>query len=259
MSQGQPQRRRPDQSEVQEPIKYGDVFNVSGELADRPVAPRDAATAQAAENLVLGENPRGGPAAVMQSAATYNERFGLVGHLDSTKVAREEGVTVTETINPDGNRVVTEKVAGQVVAQYVEPPVPMASPGGALDRDAITIGEALEASALTAGDKPIEQSDAAAIQAAEMRATGRNEIAPGGAAAVAQYAASVNPRDVNKTKLGDVLEDATEKLPADKPVTREDAKAVIGAEIRNSPNMATTPGGVAESLAAAAGLNQNGG
>lgn len=94
----------------------------------------------------------------------------------------------------------------KVVAQYVEPPVPMASPGGALDRDAITIGEALEASALTAGDKPIEQSDAAAIQAAEMRATGRNEIAPGGAAAVAQYAASVNPRDVNKTKLGDVLE-----------------------------------------------------
>ncbi|XP_050141205.1 late embryogenesis abundant protein D-34-like [Malus sylvestris] len=130
----------------------------------------------------------------------------------------------------------------------------MASPGGSLDRDAITIGEALEVSALTAGNKPIEQSDAAAIQAAEMRATGPNEIAPGGVAAVAQYAASVNPRDVNKTKL-----DATEKLPADKPVTREDAKAVIGAEIRNSPNMATTPGGVVESLAAAAGLNQNGG
>lgn len=95
----------------------------------------------------------------------------------------------------------------KVVAQYGEPPVPMASPGGALDRDAITIGEALEVSALTAGDKPIEQSDAAAMQAAEMRATGRNEIAPGGVAlaAVAQYAASVNPRDVNKTKLGDVL------------------------------------------------------
>ncbi|KAM1042047.1 hypothetical protein FF1_031200 [Malus domestica] len=116
MSQGQPHRRRPDQSEVQEPIKYRDVFNVSGELADsdRPVMPRDAATAQAAENLVLGENPRGGPAAVMQSAATYNERFGPVGHLDATKVAREESVTVTETINPDGNRVVTEKVAGQL-------------------------------------------------------------------------------------------------------------------------------------------------
>ncbi|KAM0998193.1 hypothetical protein ACFX13_008095 [Malus domestica] len=94
--------------------------------------------------------------------------------------------------------------------------------------------------------------------AAEMRATGRNEIAPGGVAAVAQYAASVNLRDVNKTKLGDVLEDATQKLPADKPVTREDARAVIGAEIRNSPNMATTPGGGAESLAAAARLTRSG-
>ncbi|XP_068337333.1 late embryogenesis abundant protein D-34-like [Pyrus communis] len=258
MSQEQPQRHRPDQSTVEEPIKYGEVFNVSGELADRPVAPRHAATAQAAENLVLGENMRGGPAAVMQSAARHNERFGLVGHRDATKVAREKGVAVTdETINPDGNRVVTEKVAGQVVAQYVEPPVPVASPGEALDRNAITIGEALEASALSAGDKPIEQSHAAAIQTAEMKATGCNEIALGGVAAVAQYAASVNLRDVNTTKLGDVLEDATQKLPADKPVTREDARAMIGVEIRNSPNMATTPGGVAESLAATARLNQN--
>ncbi|KAH0978390.1 hypothetical protein GBA52_028109, partial [Prunus armeniaca] len=76
MSQEQP-RRRPDQSSGQEPLKYGDVFNVSGELASRPVAPGDAATAQAAENLVLGETQRGGPAAVMNSAATYNERAGL--------------------------------------------------------------------------------------------------------------------------------------------------------------------------------------
>ncbi|CAL2280833.1 unnamed protein product [Prunus armeniaca] len=133
----------------------------------------------------------------------------------------------------------------------------MGSPGGVLDRDAITIGEALEATALSAGDKPIDRSDAAVIQAAEMKATGRTEIAPGGVAAMAEYAASVNPRDVNKTKLGDVLEDATQKLPADKVVTREDAKAVIGAEMRNSPTMSTTGGGVAESLAAAARLNQN--
>ncbi|KAM1169352.1 hypothetical protein ACFX19_031687 [Malus domestica] len=55
-----------------------------------------------------------------------------------------------------------------------------------------------------------------------------------------------------------IMQDATEKLPADKPVTIEDAKAVIGAEIRNSTNMATTPAGVDESQAAAAGLNQNG-
>ncbi|KAL6271615.1 hypothetical protein ACE6H2_028526 [Prunus campanulata] len=193
------------------------------------------------------------PISYWLSAATYNERARLIGDRDAT----EEGVSVTERINPDGNRVVTEKVGGQVVAQCVEPPLPMGSPGGALDRDAITIGEALEATALSAGDKPIDESDAAAIQAAEMKATGRTEIAPDGVAAMAQYAASVNPRDVNKTKLGDVLEDATQKLQADKVVTREVAKSVIGAEIRNSPTMSTTRGGVAESPAAAARLNQN--
>lgn len=53
------------------------------------------------------------------------------------------------------------------------------------------------------------------------------------------------------------MEDAREKLPADKAVTREDAEGVIGAEIRNKPDMRTTPGGVAASMAAAATLNQN--
>lgn len=53
------------------------------------------------------------------------------------------------------------------------------------------------------------------------------------------------------------MEGAREKLPEDKAVTREDAEGVIGAELRNKPNMRTTPGGVAASLAAAATLNQN--
>lgn len=73
---------------------------------------------------------------------------------------------------------------------------------------AITIGEALEATARTAGDKPVDQSDAAAIQAAEVRATGSNIITPGGLAATAQSAASFNAaieRDENKIKLRDVL------------------------------------------------------
>ncbi|CAN6558465.1 unnamed protein product [Malus baccata var. baccata] len=246
MNQEQPQRHRPDQSTVAEPIKYGDVFNVSGELAYRPVAPRHAATAEAAENLVLGENMRGGPAAVSRQLDTTRALALLVTATPLKSPERKASPLLMKQLIPMATGVVTEKVAGQVVAQYVEPPVPVASPGEALDRDAITIGEALETSALSAGDKPIEQT------------TGRNEIAPGGVAAVAQYAASVNLRDVNKTKLGDVLEDATQKLPADKPVTREDARAVIGAEIRNSPNMATTPGGVAESLAAAARLTRSG-
>lgn len=75
-------------------------------------------------------------------------------------------------------------------------------------RDAITIGEALEAAALTAGQKPVERSDAAAIQAAEVRATGRTTIIPGGVAAAAQSAAIRNARsasDADKAKLVDVL------------------------------------------------------
>lgn len=72
----------------------------------------------------------------------------------------------------------------------------------------ITIGEALEATAMTAGQKPVEWSDAAAIQAAEVRATGRTNIVPGGVAAAAQSAATLNARatkDEEKTKLADIL------------------------------------------------------
>ena len=113
MSQGQPQRPRADDQfpAEQEPIKYGDVFNVSGELASKPVAPRDAAAMQAAESTLFGQAQKGGPAAVMESAAALNERFGLVGHNDAADV---QGVTVTERI-VEGNRVITEAVGGQVL------------------------------------------------------------------------------------------------------------------------------------------------
>ncbi|XP_058770896.1 late embryogenesis abundant protein 3-like isoform X2 [Vicia villosa] len=126
-------------------------------------------------------------------------------------------------------------------------------------KNAITIGEALEASPLTpAGDKPLDQSDAAAIQAAEMRATGKNETEPGGLGAIAQSAATRNSRTMplQKTTLADVVTGAREKLGADKAVTREDAERVIGAELRNKDDMKTTPVGVAGSMAAAATLNQ---
>lgn len=94
------------------------------------------------------------------------------------------------------------------MGRYVQPDVPMRAPGAALDPGSITIGEALEASAVGAGDKPIEQSDAAAIQAAEVRATGKDAIVPGGVGAEAQSAATLNTRtmrDEDKTTLGDVL------------------------------------------------------
>lgn len=59
----------------QEPIKYGEVFNVQGELAEKPVSPGDASMMQAFQNSFLGKTQKGGAAAVMQSVATLNEKL----------------------------------------------------------------------------------------------------------------------------------------------------------------------------------------
>lgn len=146
------------------------------------------------------------------------------------------------------------------MGQFVEPTPVQAGRTGVVRESAITIGEALEATAHTVGDKPVDQSDASAIQAAEVRATGSNVVTPGGLAAMAQSAAAYNAecqRDQEKIKLGDVLSDATAKLPADKAATRQDAEGVASAEMRNKPDATATPGGVAASVAAAARLNEN--
>ncbi|XP_071719389.1 late embryogenesis abundant protein D-34-like [Rutidosis leptorrhynchoides] len=256
MSQEQPQKPKD-----QEPsIKYGDVFQVSGDLGKKPITPQDAATMQAAENLLLGKTQKGGPAAVMQSAASVNENRGVVGHHDVTSDTGDQGVTVSEA-EVAGHHIVTESIGGQVVGQYIRAdPLSTAAPEGSMGDDQVTIGEALEAAAISAGEKPIEQSDVAAIQAAEVRATGRMQVMPSGVAAKAQAAAAQNARtlrDEDKTKLGDVLVDASTMLPSDKVVTREDAEGVIGAEIRNQPELCTYPGGVAASMAAAARLNES--
>lgn len=104
MSQEQPQR----------PIKYGDVFYVKGDLASQPIAPQDAVTLQAAETQVLGQNPKGVPAAVMQSAANINERRGVVGHDDMTEAVKARGATIAQA-QVAGYQVITEAVGGQVI------------------------------------------------------------------------------------------------------------------------------------------------
>lgn len=53
-----------------------------------------------------------------------------------------------------------------------------------------------------------------------------------------------------------IRQGATGKLASDKPVGREDAEGVVTAELRNSSNLTTHPGGVAASIAAAARLNE---
>nr|XP_018678332.1 PREDICTED: late embryogenesis abundant protein D-34-like isoform X2 [Musa acuminata subsp. malaccensis] len=250
MSQEQP--RRPYQAQ-DAGIRYGDVFPVGGDLADRPVAPRDAAMMQSAESMVFGHTPKGGAAAVMESAAARNEQRRAVGHSQSSDIPRDQGVTVTQTDIPGqpGYRLVTEYVAGQVLVHTNRLIVTVCI--------VITIGEALEATAKTAGDKPVEPSDAAAIQAAESAATGVNTVLTNGVAAAAQAAVVTNTwadREDDETKLGDVRADAATRMPADKEATRQDAERVVGAEIRSSPNLEMRPGGVAATVAAAARLNE---
>ncbi|CAK8572376.1 unnamed protein product [Lathyrus sativus] len=220
MSQEKPKR--------DEGIKYGDEFNVQGDIERKTVAPEDAVMMQ-----------------------------------------KDGGVGITETDVP-GRHAISEPIGGQAVEQFSQnaamntmTPLSlverMGVGAGGGSTPGITIGEALEATVLTAGKKPVGWSDAAAIQAAEVRASGRTNILPGGVAAAAQSAATLNARltkDDDKTKLADVLADATTKLPGDRAATRRDAEGVTGAEMRNDPSLTTHPGGVAASVAAAARLNQ---
>ncbi|KAG4997546.1 hypothetical protein AAZX31_10G150100 [Glycine max] len=270
MSQEQPQK----ENHEEEGIKYGDVFNVKGEMKSKPEAPVDAGMMQKAETETTGKTQKAG--AAMQSAAAKNERGGMAGHKDKNNVAADGGVSVTETeAHLSGSQVVNKleekkrKVNKlvEVVKQFnqkaplntMTPPSIVQEMGAGGAGSGITIGEALEATVLTAGKKPVEWSDAAAIQAAEVRATGRTNIVPGGVAAAAQSAATLNARvtkDEEKIKLADILADATSKLPSDRAATRRDAEGVTGAEMRNDPNLTTHPGGVSASVAAAARLNK---
>lgn len=111
MSQEQP--RRPQGGA--EPIKYGDVFDVSSKLQAEPIAPQDTATMQAAENMVLGQTRKGGITAVMQSAVDVNVQTGAVKPGQVSHVARDQGVTISQA-NIGGGRTVSEGAGGQAKA-----------------------------------------------------------------------------------------------------------------------------------------------
>ncbi|XP_039031363.1 uncharacterized protein LOC120166043 [Hibiscus syriacus] len=79
----------------------------------------------------------------------------------------------------------------------------------AVDSSGISIGEALEAAAISVGDKPVDRGVVAAIRAAEARAAGSNVA---GLGAKAQAAVNFNDHvayDYNKITISDVLSDAT--------------------------------------------------
>ncbi|WOK91579.1 Seed maturation protein [Canna indica] len=111
----------------------------------------------------------------------------------------------------------------------------------------VTIGDALEATLATDGDKSVDASDATTIQAVEAVAIGMNAVMPGGVAAVAQAAALANAsmnRDEDTTKLCEVVADMGSRLPVDKEATREDAERVVATEMRNNSEMRTHSGGI---------------
>ena len=62
----------------------------------------------------------------------------------------------------------------KVIGQYFQATQVLTTKIEAIQQTARTIGEALEATTQIMGVKPVVQSNAAAIQAAEMRATGSN-------------------------------------------------------------------------------------
>ncbi|KAK9292983.1 hypothetical protein L1049_020965 [Liquidambar formosana] len=180
---------------------------------------------------MLGQTQEGGAATRRPLCSLRRpemRELALVRHTNVTDAADHRGLTIIETDLPGKTYMLMHACGGQVIGQYSQtaplqamaPPSTYAQGGG---RTAITIGEALEATAMTAGQKPVDWSDAAAVQAAEVRAAGSSTRTPGGVAAAAQSAATLNARatrDEDKTRLDDVLTDATAKLPSDKPATR---------------------------------------
>ncbi|KAF6171149.1 hypothetical protein GIB67_012223 [Kingdonia uniflora] len=110
------------------------------------------------------------------------------------------------------------------------------------------------------GGRVVTEVIAGQVVGQHAEATPVTVAAPGGVGATAQSAATYNARivrDDNKTKLGDVLTDAASKLPRDKPVTRQDAEGVMGAELRKNLNLTTHPSGVTTTVVAVARLNEN--
>lgn len=120
MAQQQPRHgvtEQDQQQQQQHPIKYGDVFLVSEDICNKPIAPLDAAAMQSAENLIIGQTQKGGPASVMQSAATKNVEAGVVDRGFATDVGRHQGMSVTQTMI-DGQRIITESIGDQVYSGF---------------------------------------------------------------------------------------------------------------------------------------------
>ncbi|XP_057517510.1 late embryogenesis abundant protein 32-like isoform X3 [Amaranthus tricolor] len=236
-------------------IKYGDVFEMSGEMADQPISPRDAAAMQSAENSAFGKTIKGGPASIMLQAAAKNVEAGL---LPPHHASTFQNAPKVESNPWHESQASHERMESAISVEGMRE----GTTAG------VTIGEALEAVAESIGDKPVDLSDAAAIQIAEMIATGSKTSLGAGLGAEAQAAATANAQlmyDEDKTKISEILQEATNMLTDDKAATKRDAERVRAAELEgpgvmgleaSSHRQSTTPGGVAEAIEAAARINE---
>ncbi|KAG4186798.1 hypothetical protein ERO13_A08G065550v2 [Gossypium hirsutum] len=276
MSQGQPIKPQADQLSNQEGIKYGDVFDVTSGLASKTIAPRDVAIMLEAETEVLRKPLDTGANAVMYSAATANLRVGVVGPDESNEMVEREDVAVSKSTDAQGKLVVNEAIADHMVCecqynpydlrgitlspspspsptiinvQWTAPSLsPAAAPttGDVVDQSGIAIREALEATILSVGDKPVEQG-----------------TQHSGLGTRAQAAATFNDRTTychNKITISDISSMCTrsmEKLPTVKTVKNEDAEEMRGAKKRNKADVIATAGGVVDTMATAAKLNRD--
>lgn len=84
---------------LKQPVTYGDILGVRGQLGLNAVTPEDAALMQSAESRTFGRTQRDGAAAVMQAAAEENVKAGFVKRGDHSRVA-EEGMVAQEILVP---------------------------------------------------------------------------------------------------------------------------------------------------------------
>ncbi|KAF4366536.1 hypothetical protein CsatB_008012 [Cannabis sativa] len=185
-----------------------------------------------------------------------------VGEKPITSQEASPESTVLGLAQKNGEASTAQKKTNHYVCMFGHSTITTSDDDQLSDQSAITIGEALETTAKVIGLKTLRKSDAAAIQAAEARATGSSTdtIKPGGLAEMAKsmenFSSGLDVDDKYKYKLRDVLTGAIGNMVADKVATREDAEAIANAEMRNDPNMMIEPGGVAAAVKAAAAINE---
>ncbi|KAF4367832.1 hypothetical protein G4B88_003311 [Cannabis sativa] len=206
MMRSQVEQPRKPQSD-QEPIKYGDVFIVSDELADKPISP--AEMMQNSESITLGQAQNESSGFVVNHE--YGEPSRATGEAPLSEMsAITIGEALETTAKTIGYKAVDQNDAAAIEAaeaRCIGSDSNVVIAGGltglAHESCAITIGEALEATAKTLGhkadasaklpaDKRATQKDAEGVVKAELLNNPVPMTKPGGVAACVKTAATLN-------------------------------------------------------------------